>query len=549
MVKNRQTRNTILFIGMFLLAGTANLFSRTAVVALDAWMATANYVILIGLLLFWVESVQDRLLPSDAKRSVLSAAFLMLFYLLVRIFKYRFAVSVTLTRYAVYAYAIPQMMIPALFLMTCIRIRRGGQDKKKWNERLLLIPAIGLSALALTGDFHSLIYIPYENLSRFVVTTGTYGVGAGFYLMYAWMILTIAFGLFILFREAGKQPKKVIWLLAGLTVLWLGLVLLTLFLFDRIPGFPRLFNVPELHIFGLLGIFEVCIHYRLIPYNENYSGFFRKIGLPTMITDRKLHPAYDADSILQAGPDSLSASLREPVYLTPDQRLYGKRINAGYAFWLEDETIMHQIQKELSEANEMIEEENDLIQAETVQKEKDAYLQSRHRIYHEIAEELYPCQKRVDRILEQAVPGTDGFRKKIAEVSVLNAYVKRKTNLLLLAAEKDELGLEELYISLQESAGYLTLTGTQTTVEKPENSALPSKRIILMYDTFEAVMEQLAGKVSAVMVSWSEHALLLAAETEISLRTEGLPLPVQVRIVDGVQYLYIDFGTFSEEGR
>ena len=44
---------------------------------------------------------------------------------------------------------------------------------------------------------------------------------------------------------------------------------------------------------------------------------------------------------------------------------------------------------------------------EAEQKEKDAHLQSRHRIYHEIAAELYPCQKRIGQLLEETVPGSE----------------------------------------------------------------------------------------------------------------------------------------------
>ena len=72
---------------------------------------------------------------------------------------------------------------------------------------------------------------------------------------------------------------------------------------------------------------------------------------------------------------------------------------------------------------------------------------------------MYPCQQRIEQILNSMTPGTKGFREKIAEVSVINAYVKRKTNLLLLAAEKEELGTDELKFALEESANYLTLAG------------------------------------------------------------------------------------------
>ena len=531
----RQTRNTWIFALFFLIAGFANLFSRTGDPAWDSLMCSVNYVIYIGMLLYWIEAVRYRLLPSGAGTCIKSASFLMLAYMLVRIFKYRIALSPAAMRYAVYAYWIPQMLIPALFLTACIRISRGGQGKRK--DDLIMIPSVIMFIIALTNDLHFLVYVPKIPVSAFAVDTGTYTYGPVFYLMYVWMILTGALGLFMLFRTKVHMPVKAVLFFAGDIVLWFGLVLLKLLAVD-ILDMAHMYNVPELHIFGMLGIFEICIRYRLIPCNENYAGFFGKLQIPAVITDRGFHYAFISDA---AGPIEhavLQEALHSPVSLDDDWKLYGKEIRSGYAFWAEDESAVHRMQEKLLEANEMISQENDLIRAETEQKEKDAFLQSRHRIYHEIAEKLYPVQKRISGILDQAECGTDDFRKKIAEVSVLNAYVKRKTNLLLLAEENETLSLTELFIALQESASYLTLAGLQTTAGRAEDKDFPAGVIIALYDIFECIAEQLIGKAPSLMVSWNKQFLRLAAETDALPDTEGISLPV--RFLKSEDILYVD---------
>ena len=546
MTITKSTRNTVLFIGFLLLAGFANFFSRTAVPELDSLMACVNYVTYIGLLLFWMEAVWVRLLPSPARTSVLSSAILMLLYMLLRIFKYRFAVSVILSRYVVYAYWIPQMLIPALFLMTCLRIRRGKRGTGIRNERLLLIPGAALSLLVMTNDLHALVYVPRIDLSQFILDTGTYRLGPCFYLLYVWMILAMVVGLVICFQETGKLSRKAVGLLIAVLALWASLVMLNLLVLDKLPARFSMYNVPEIHIFCILAIYEIFIRSRLFPYNENYTGFFRKLRIPALITDRNFHPVFRSEAALSAGSEALRSSVDQPVALTPDHKLHGKALHAGYAFWLEDESTVHRVQERLQEANEMIEQENDLIRAETEQKEKDAYLQSRHRIYHEIAEELYPCQKRIGQLLDEAVPGTDGFREKIAAASVLNAYVKRKTNLLLLAAEKEYLGLEELFIALQESAGYLTLAGLQTTAWRTEEKLYPAEMIIALYDVFEQIAEQLLGRAPSLMVSWNGESLRLTAETETPPDPAGMALPVRFRRDEDVLYIDIFAGKDGE---
>ena len=487
---NNQRRNTWLFLGFMVLAAAANCLSRLLESEWDALMTCCNYVILTGLLLFWIRSVRVRLLPSGAKRCVLGAAHLMLFYMLVRIFKYRFATEVLLQRYTVYAYWIPLMLIPALFLITCIRIRHGKRERQDRRDLLLLIPGAALALMAMTNDLHRLVYIPHIPMDQFVVDTGTYTHGLLFYILYVWMALACLAGLLLLFREAGRVSKKALAYLGAVVLCWIILFLLNSQVFYRIPGGIHPFNSPEVNTFGMLGVFEVCIRFRLIPHNENYIDLFRTLRLPVLITDRSFHAAYSTETALSAGED-------------------------------------------------------DLRKAE--QKEKDAYLQSRHRIYHEIAGELYPVQKKIGEILEQAVPGTDDFQENIAKISVLNAYVKRKTNLLLLAAEEECLSLGELFLAIQESAAYLTLAGLHTTASKPEDGTLPAGRIIALYDSFEELAQQLYGKVSSLMVSWNGDGLRLAAAMEEPPMTEKLPLPVHFRKSEDILYIDISAGRGGEE--
>ena len=538
----KQNRNTWLFLGFLLMAGIANVLSRVFSPVWASLLTALNYVILTGLLLFWIQSVRVRLLPSAARTYILCAAVLMLVYMLIRIFKYRFAVEPVMFRYGVYAYWIPQMLIPALFLMTCIAISRG-EKRGKWDPVLLLIPACILGITVMTNDLHCLVYVPKTPITQSSLDTGTYTLGPVFYLLYAWMILTALSGIVMTFRVFGRVQKKAVWQLLAVLLLWAGLVFLNILVLEKLPVPISPFKVPDTHIFGMLGFIEVCIRHRLIPYNENYSVFFRSLQLPILITDRELQPVYRTKKELTAEGETLRAALTAPVDLPEDQTLHGKEIRAGYAFWTEDESGVRRAQERLQEANETIEQENDLIHAETEQKEKDAYLQSRHRIYHEIAEELYPVQKQISRLLDSAKPGTDGFRETIAKVSVLNAYVKRKTNLLLLASEKDRLSTGELALALNESAYYLTLMGLQTTAYIPEDVPLSADRIVALYDTFEGLAEQLTGKASSLMVSWNSGGLRLAAETDQVPGTEGMPLPVRCRKSEGILYIDILSGT------
>ena len=529
-------RRTFLFAAFFLLAGVANVFSRIGSSVISALMTGSNYLIYIGLLLYWFQSVRARLLPSRAKRWMMGAALLMLLYQLLRIFRYRFSLEPVVSRYLCYLYFAPMTLIPTLFWMTCLRIRRGNRPGR-WDEALLLIPPGLLLLITLTNDLHFRVYAPRVPLSVFVVDSGTYAQGPAFYALYAWTILSLVIGLALLSRETGRRAWKALPYLAAVVALWFGLVALHSRVFDG-TLLPRMYNNPESHMFGMLGVLEVCIRSRMIPHNEDYPGFFRMLRTPALVTDDALRPVYRSGGALTADGSQLRAALTAPVYLTPDQKLSGQKVRGGFAFWVEDETEVHRAQEQLADANELIEAENSLIQAEAEQREKEAWLQSRHRIYHEIAEIMYPCQQRIEKLLNEMEPRTPAFREQMARVSVLNAYVKRKTNLLLLAAEEDSLTTGALFLALQESAGCLSLAGLHTDARPPEEeTSFPSATVIALYDAFEAVAESLVGKASSLMVSWRDSALVLATEAAHTSDWKKLPVPVRTREEEGILYL------------
>ena len=529
-------RNTCLFIAFLLLAGITNVLSRSGIAVLEALMTGCNYLIYVGLLLFWLQSVRARLLPSRTKRWMVSAALLLLMYQLLRVFCYRFATEPVAMRYLIYLYFAPMTLVPTLFLMTCLRVCRVYRPGRR-DEALLLIPPILLSLAALTNDLHFQVYRPKTGLAAFAVNTGTYAYGPVFYALYAWMIMSLAAGLLLLFRETRRQARKALPYLAAVVGLWFGLIMLFVRLIDG-TTLPRLYNNPDLHMFGMLGVLEVCIRCHLIPHNAGYADSFAALRTPALVTDEALRPVYCSGKVLEAAPEQLRAALVSPVWLTPDLKLSGRAVHGGYAFWTEDETEVHRAQDRLAEANELIESENSLIRAETEQREKDAWLQSRHRIYHEIAEILYPCQQRIEGLLGEMRPDMPAFRGQLARVSVLNAYVKRKTNLLLLSAEQDRLGTHALFLALRESANYLSLAGLQTDARPPEaERTLPASAVIALYDAFEAVAEALLGKASSLMVSWRGGALVLATETAPLPDLSGLPVTVRAREEEDILYL------------
>lgn len=538
MIKSGEKVRTWLFLGLLLLAGITYLFTRTYISIVDTFMFCANFIIYIGLLFSWTYSVRIRLLPTRARGYILAASVLMVMVLLVRFLRYRVLLEVVSSRYTDYAINIPLVLIPTLFLMTCIRIHRGEGDEQNGKERLLLIPACTLLLLILTNDLNQLFYRRLIPLSEFHGVIGTYTYGPLFYFMYGWMGLMLLAGIVILIRNAWQRNTRGLIRFAAVFLIWAGLSLFNR-LFFTARDMLRMYHAPEIHVFSLLGFFEVCIRSRMIPYNENYTGFFSNLGLPVLITNDALTPVYETDLPIKASDAQLAASVKAPVYPDADTRLSGMSLRPGCAFWTEDESELHRESDRLAEANELLSEENDLIAVENELKEKKAHLDAQNQVYDRIAAALYPKQKRIEELLESASPESDAFPSVLAECCVLNAYCKRKSNLMLLSEENLPKPNRELFLAMQESARFLKCSGIDAAATGEEYSDLPLSQIHMLYDSFEALIEALLPYMSRMTASLAPEGIRIAVEPGQIPILPKTALPVLRRESDGCVFLTV----------
>ena len=289
----------------------------------------------------------------------------------------------------------------------------------------------------------------------------------------------------------------------------------------------------------MLSSFEVCIRNRFIPYNENYTGFFSHLGLPVQITDERFSAVYETDLPIPATPGQLSAAVQSPVYLDEDTRLLGMKIRPGYAFWTEDERELHREGRRLAAANELLSQENDLIAVENELKARKAHLDAQTQVYDRIAAALYPKQKRIEALLEATSPEAEDFPAVLAECCVLNAYCKRKSNLMPLSEESLPHPNRELFLALQESARFLKCCGIDAAATGEEYSGLPLDSIHALYDSFEALIEAFLPFMHRMTVSLSPLGVRLAVEADRSPVLPETALRLEHSERDGCFFLTI----------
>lgn len=542
-MNRRRIRNDTLFLLGLLLAGGLELLDGPWVSAgVSTLLVCLGYCLYMALLLAWMTSLYRSLLPSRARREIVAAGVFMLFFLGLRVFKYRVCLGAPeANRWCWYLYYLPFLMVPTLFAMSCISMNRPGPERRRGWEWLLLLPAALITLLVLTNDLHLLSFRPVIPGALFTGEDGSYRYGPVAYAAFAWAVGMLLLGAWALIRATRRAG---LWrgFLGPLTVLALwGAALLAYQLLGKF-SWLRPYHVPEIHVFAMLGIFEACFRSRRIPRNRDYEQVFRSLRLPAAVTDPELNLVYPTAETVPVEPGQLRQALETPCLLDQDHRLHGKRLDQGYGFWVEDESTLNRLNEALEEVNEALAQENELIAREREQKEEAEAVEARNRLYTRAAQAVYPAQKRIARLLEAAEPDTPGFRACIAKVLALTAYVKRTSNFVMVEAERESVTAGELGAALQESAHYLSYCGVSASVDVTAQEDIPCGEARALYDCFETVIEALHSQTEELWIRLSDKALLLMADCAEPPVLPALPAAARTRWEDGQLTLTLEKG-------
>ena len=542
----KQTQRTLIFFCFLLLGGACHTADKithgSGSFALSALMFCAVLLIYSGLILFWMQSVRRRLLPSRARSCMMTAGRLMLLFLAVRAFKYRMVPTSAawLIRLSWYLYYIPIILIPTLFMMTCLSFAESSGQQSRVRRSPLVFGWM-LAAGILTNDLHHLAFVPNIADTLFVGGDTSYTHGPLFYAAYIWagcmifagVVIQIAFS-----RKTGNLKKAASPFLCVLLIPLLTAVNN----FVHIIRLPEPYKMPEILIFCMIGVFEACIRNRLFPHNEKYDVFFSQLALPVSITDRALSPLYQSAIPVSADKSQLSQAIGSYLYPEPDMRLSGMALDAGYVFYAEDESSLHRLNEELEDANDLLSMENELLIHEQALVEERAAIEARNRLYDKASAAVYPAQKRIAEMLKQMQPHAASFRGDLARVLFMTAFVKRKANFVMLHAEHGSIPREELAVALKESVHYLRYCSIDAAVSVFDANDFSCGTAMAVYDCFETVTELLFGSISELLVRVTETELLILADAEQPPPIPELPLPFTCTAEDGQLTVRVQIG-------
>ena len=434
------------------------------------------HVILLSLVIFWGVSIIHRIIRKDLRLYLLIIAIFILFFLVVRMIKYGLTRNDDiLNRYLWYSYYVSQCLIPPTLLLASLSIetKDGKPLKKTWF--LIFIPAIILLSLIYTNDLHQLAFIFEYSENDF-----SYKHGIVFYLAIIWEILITIISIIIMIIKCQVSAcRKKIWIPI---FTFLGCVFISTICFlVNISSF----KIPELLCFSCILIIESCIDIGLIPSNINYEKYFYHSMCSAFITDENLQVIYRSKSSLPLDKEQLKAAIISPIMVNKNTRFYGTKIHGGYTFRSEDLSLINEINIGLQEAKQQIKEENDIIEAENEMKKQSAKIDEQKKLYAKVETYTKDEINKLNNLLLLKTINEEDFINKMRFACVLAAYIKRRSNLILLSKKDQLMDVDELALSINESISYLSLTNIECFLDFNLKGKINSDLLGTIYDFFE----------------------------------------------------------------
>lgn len=498
---NKATKSaTLAAVCLILLAGVLHLVEADPWWTINKPLACLGPMIYVGLLLGWGISLDHRLTDRRVKGLLFASIALMILWFVLRCAKYDFFDAYDLVlRWLWYSYYIPMNFLPTLSLLAARFIGRDAGRSFRRELLLLLIPDALFTALVLTNDCHQLVFgfqPGFENWS------GDYTHLPLFFVLYGWMAVQYVGALGIIFYKCRiSRSRRLVWL----PVIWVLVAAFFFFWYNATQFLPirKPFEITEMTCIIIAAVWESCIQTGLIPSNIGYREFFSASTVDAQIIDRDGQVQFSSEGTASLTDSQRHSAMTAPLLLESDTQLQSRAIHAGRIFWNDDLTVIHKLNRELKEARAALAEENDLIQAENEMKEEQARLQEQNRLYDSMADSVRPQLEKIRHLLDGLTPEAPDFARRLSLACVLNAYIKRHSNLMLLAEKETAADAAELGLCIRESMDYLTDCGVLCSFQQSGTGHIPLHLLCRAYETFEDAVEPALQSLYALLVRLS----------------------------------------------
>ena len=441
---------TVIGIIIFLFGGAVRIFSHLTSSA-DNYMENFDVIIFSGLIIGWGVSVSYRIVQKNIRICLVISAALMLLWMALRAIKYNSPADInTYGRYLWYSYYIAMVFLPLMMFFATLNI--GKPENTNNRKYLLIIPAAVLVLLVMTNDFHQLAFVfepDFHNWNK------QYSYGPVYYVIVVWIFILVLSSIVLSINQCRISATR--------KKLWIPIVIILVAIIYTVwnnlnHGYSglRIYNVPEVFCFASIALWESLIQIGLVPSNTGYGNFFNASNLNALIFDNEGNVKYRSKN---AANVSKNVVLKNGNSVMIDENIILKKhnIKGGKAVWTEDISAINRINRELSEIKEQISEYNVILKSEAELKKRRAAVTEQNKLYDNITEFIRPQLCDLENILKNIENNSGDISVNYARACVVNVYIKRISNLFIMAKSRKMLNAFELENIIRELAEYISV--------------------------------------------------------------------------------------------
>lgn len=450
-----------------------------------------------------------RIIEQRVRKNLIGVGTMIILWCILRAAKYiAFEEIDSIARFIWYLYYIPMLTIPQFSLKAALAV--GEPEDKNPPVILSFTRAVTLISIiiVLTNDLHQLVF---RFRPDFVNWDFDYSRSVLFWIITIWDYLFFFSSTAVLLHKCRlSASRKLAWIPAFYLALGVfGLYILNTGHLPRMWG-ETIGEFPDMACYTLGGFWVLCIAIGLVPSNKGYEKLLQGTSLATRITDLKYNTAYQSP----AAVPMTKTQLASPGPITADENTVVHRspVSGGYAYWQVDISELNRINLELEEAQEQLAEEADLIYRVNEMKEKRAQIDAKSKAYDRIAVRVLPQSQKIAVLSAEARKNSEVFDRNMRLVAIYAAYIKRMSNMMLLA-DQGRIKKTELTLAIAESVRYLNKAGILSEINSdPDESLVDGEMLIDVYKKFELLLEQSLPALEALYITFSDNILKLSFE-------------------------------------
>ena len=457
-------------------------------------------LLLLSVYLIWLFASRRRFQQRGMRRLLTASAVMMMLWNIVKTVRYEFVPYDSLiSRQLWYWYYFPVVMLPLMLLMTTFYLGRTDGYELPSVSLFAFIPAVGIAAGIAANDTHQLAF-RFKGGKPDALDSYTYG--PLYYCAMGWMVICVGGILFKTLRSCTKRQFSRSFLLpAAITGLG-GLYLVSYTNSGEPMLFQRMYEFPDLTCLFFVCFWESLVITRMLPSNADHEEFFRASSINAGLTDNDLNVVLHCE---EGDIPTMNALIKaeENEVINDGRLLKVQPVAGGYFYWVEDIRELQELNLRLEESCTYLEEEHAMLDAAQRLEEGRRRTAEQNRLYDSISRRLRPKFDSLSARLDDLPADEDSFRNIMKRAAIDGVFIKRCSNLLLLAGSSGRIDSGELALSVGESLGYLELSDIWGQAEIPRGISLPAETVLFMYELFQAAVENSLPDVNAVMVTLS----------------------------------------------